>query len=80
MMPINFYFAKVSDEILVQVFLLCLQRLQIPHKVFSVTVIRVVSSDDAMAPIFLQCPDEEVNTCFRIFDEFVLAYPISGIS
>ena len=75
-MSAHFDFAKVSDEILVQVFLLCLQRLQVPHKVLGVIVIRVVSSDDARAPIFLQCPDEEVNTCFRIFDEFVLANPI----
>ena len=47
-----FDFAKVSDKILVKVFLLGLQRLQISHKVFSVPVIRVVASDDARAAVF----------------------------
>ena len=61
-MRLHFYFAKVSDEILVQVFLLCLQRLQVPHKVLSVYVLRIVASDDARAPIFHQCPDKEVDT------------------
>ena len=72
----HFDFAKVSDEILVKVFL-CLQRFQIPHKVFSVTVIRIVASDDARAPIFQHCPDKEA--IFRIItgDEFVLRFSIS---
>ena len=75
----HFDLIKVSDEILVQIFLLCLQRFQIPHKVFSVTVIRVVASDDARAPIFHQRPDEEAifRITFITGDEFVLGFSIS---
>ena len=62
-MSSHFDFAKVSNKILVQIFLLCLQRFQIPHKVFGVTVIRIVASDDTRALIFRQCPNKYV---FRI--------------
>ena len=68
-MSSHFDVAKVSDEILVE-FCRGFQRFQVPHKVLRVSVLRVVASDDAMAPIFLQCPDEEIDTGF----EFVFGF------